>query len=136
MKTYQELITLDTFEERYEYLKDTKRVGDSTFGFSRCLNQALYNSEEWKTIRRKVILRDDGNDLGIPGHQIQRNAIIHHINPITEKDIIERSSKVFDLNNLITVSDKTHKAIHYGTADNLTKAPIARTANDTCPWKK
>lgn len=135
-KTYLELIQFTTFEERYEYLKLSGRVGEDTFGWDRYLNQALYHSEEWRQFRRRIIVRDNGCDLGVEGFEIQRGALIHHINPITVDDVLERRSCIFDPNNVITTTQKTHNAIHYGS----TEPPIAkfaiRTAGDTCPWKR
>lgn len=137
IKTYSELIKLTTFEERYRYLKLDGKVGDNTFGFDRYLNQRFYQCDsEWLSIRDKVIIRDKGCDLGIDGRDIYRNIIIHHINPITKEDIIRRTRKLFDLENLICTSDITHKAIHYGNGDLLIKDPIERCANDTIPWRK
>lgn len=137
IKTYSELIKLTTFEERYRYLKLDGKVGDNTFGFDRYLNQRFYQRDpEWLSIRDKVIIRDKGCDLGIDGRDIYRNIIIHHINPITKEDIIRRTRKLLDLENLICTSDTTHKAIHYGNGDLLIKDPIERCANDTIPWRK
>ena len=134
-KTYLELSLLTTFEERFEYLQLKGRVGESTFGSKRHLNQVLYRSKEWIKLRDKIILRDNGCDLGIAGREIIGKVLIHHINPITIEDVINRNSKVFDMNNLITVSHMTHEAIHYGDESLLIKDPIVRTKNDTCPWK-
>lgn len=137
IKTYSELIKLTTFEERYRYLKLDGKVGDNTFGFDRYLNQRFYQRDpEWLSIRDKVIIRDKGCDLGIDGRDIYRNIIIHHINPITKEDIVRRTRKLFDLENLICTSDTTHKAIHYGNGDLLIKDPIERCTNDTIPWRK
>lgn len=136
IKTYSELITLPTFEERFEYLKLHGRVGAETFGYERYLNQILYNSYEWKTeTRPKIILRDEACDLACPGFDIPTRILIHHINPITVDDVLNRNPKVFDPDNLICVSHKTHQAIHYGDESLLTIRPIERTRNDTCPWR-
>jgi len=134
-RTYAELITIPTFEERYEYLKLNGVVGKDTFGFNRYLNQQFYLSPEWKSTRRQIILRDEGNDLGCDGFEIHGPFLIHHLIEITYKDIRERHPKCFDPNNLITTRLKTHNAIHYGDKTLLVVAPIARTKNDTCPWK-
>ena len=107
-KSYSELITFNSFKERYEYLKLLKGVGVETFGSYRYLNQMLYHDSEWKSIRTRVIIRDHGCDLGIPGREIQSGICIHHIDPICKDDVVNRSSKVFDLNNLICCSHKTH----------------------------
>ena len=135
IKTYSELITLSTFEERFNYLKLGGTVGESTFGFDRYLNQNLYKSQEWKSVRNKVIIRDNGCDLACEGYEIYGKVLIHHINPITAEDIINRNPIIFDLENLITTVHNTHNAIHYGDENLLIKGPIKRTKNDTIPWK-
>ncbi len=136
IRTYSRLILLLTFEERFEYLKLGARIGESTFGFERHLNQVFYRSPEWKEIRRKVILRDEGCDLAIADREILDRIEIHHINPITAEDIENREAILFDLDNLICVSPNTHKAIHYGDASLLMRSkPVVRRPNDTCPWK-
>lgn len=136
MKSYNELITIPTFEERFRYLKVYGVIGNQTFGYDRYLNQKLYNtSREWKRIRDKVILRDNGCDLGCEGFEIYGKIIIHHINPITVEDIVACNPCVFDLNNLISTSHNTHNAIHYGDEKSLIVAPIERKQYDTCPWR-
>ena len=134
-RTYAELITIPTFEERYAYLKLNSRVGKSTFGCDRYLNQQFYLSPEWRETRRKIILRDNGNDLGCEGFEIHSSFLIHHLIEITADDIIERRPICFNPNNLITTKLQTHNAIHYGDESLLVVAPIARSRNDTCPWK-
>ena len=134
-RTYLELIELKTFEERFEYLRLDGVVGAETFGSSRQLNQALYQSYEWKKIRDMIILRDNGCDLGIEGRDIFQQAYIHHLNPITKKQILDRDPILFDPNNLITVSYQTHQAIHYGGKSILLLDPIERFANDVAPWR-
>lgn len=135
IKTYSELITIPTFEERFEYLKLDGQVGVETFGFNRYLNQAFYKSDEWLSIRDYVITRDNGCDLGMEGYEIYGRIIIHHINPITKDDIIQRSRILLDPENLITTIKRTHDAIHYGDSNLLMRAPIERRKNDTCPWR-
>ena len=136
IRTYSELITLPTFEERFEYLKLSGRVGDETFGRDRYLNQLLYQrSDEWKASRREVILRDNGCDLGCEGYEIYGQIIVHHMNPITIDDVLNLDPKVFDPEFLISTMHRTHNAIHYGNADLLITAPIERRKNDTCPWR-
>ena len=135
IKTYSELITIPTFEERFEYLKLDGQVGVETFGFDRYLNQAFYKSDEWLSIRDYVIARDNGCDLGMEGHEIYGRILIHHINPITKDDIIQRSRILLDPENLITTVKRTHDAIHYGDSNLLMRAPIERRKNDTCPWR-
>lgn len=136
IRTYSELITLPTFEERFRYLQLDGRVGEETFGFDRYLNQAFYKSEEWLRVRDQVILRDNGCDLGIEGREIYGRILIHHMNPITVDDIAKRSKYLLDPEYLITTVKSTHDAIHYGDENVLIKGPIERTRNDTCPWKK
>lgn len=135
-KTYSELITLPTFEERYRYLRLQGRVGEDTFGFDRYLNQKFYRSAEWKRIRDYVIVRDNGCDLGIEDRVIHGKIMIHHMNPITEKDILYATDALMNPEYLICVTHNTHNAIHYGDEDLLVKDPIVRTKYDTCPWKR
>lgn len=135
MKTYSDLILLPTFEERYEYLRTGSLVGDITFGGSRWLNQALYASPEWKDFRREIILRDNACDLGMPDYEIHGRIIVHHLNPITKEDILQRRGCVFDPENVVCVSHNTHNAIHYGDENQLPQKPIIRRPNDTCPWR-
>ena len=135
-KTYNELITFDKFEDRFEYLKIKGNVGEATFGSQRYLNQMLYRNPQWKSIRNKVIIRDNGCDLAHPDYEINgQAAYIHHINPITIDDIVNENPKIFDMNNLITTTFQTHQAIHYGSRDILLLNPIERKPNDTCPWR-
>lgn len=135
IKTYSELIAIPTYKDRFEYLKLGGVVGRDTFGYDRYLNQIFYNSPEWRRFRRDIIIRDNGCDLACEGYDIRGRIILHHINPITYEDLINRSSILFDLENIVCVSHNTHNAIHYGDANLLTTDPIERTANDTCPWK-
>ncbi len=137
IRTYTELVRLPTFEERFEYLKLSAKIGESTFGFERQLNQIFYRSPEWKRTRRAVILRDEGCDLGIKEREILDRIEIHHINPITIEDVENREDILFDMDNLICTSAVTHKAIHYGDASGLRSIePVIRRPNDTCPWKQ
>ena len=136
IRTYSELITIPTFEERFEYLKLNGSVGLETFGHDRYLNQILYNSPEWRRFRPEIIVRDNGCDLACEGYEIFGKILIHHINPITAKDILNRNPKVFDPENVITTVHNTHNAIHYGDENLLITAPIERSRNDTCPWLK
>lgn len=136
IRTYTELMKLNTFEERLEYLKLDGVVGEDTFGFDRWLNQRFYNSEEWKRIRSEVIVRDNGCDLGIPDHEIHSYKIlIHHMNPITKNDILNRSDYLLNPEYLITTIKPTHDAIHYGH-DIENQNVIERFPNDMCPWKR
>lgn len=136
IRTYSELVRLPTFEERFEYLKLRGQVGYETFGPERYLNQELYRSKLWRSIRNKVIIRDESFDLGIEDYEIFDKVIIHHMNPITVEDVINRDPKIFNPEFLICVSDRTHRAIHYGDRKLLPKVAMERSKNDTCPWKK
>lgn len=140
MKTfrrYSELIRLHTIEDRFNYLKIAASVGESTFGFSRYLNQALYRSKEWKDFKREMVIRDKACDMALEGWDIPEGAILvlHHINPLTLEDVENRSDALFDPENVVCVSDRTHRAIHYGDISLINTLPIERRPNDTCPWK-
>lgn len=134
-KTYSELSRIETFEDRLKYLMLNGKVSDFTFNGHRYLNQRLYQCPEWKSIRRRVIIRDDGCDLGCDGYKIFGSVLVHHINPITIDDVVERRPCVFDLENLISTSFNTHNAIHYGVEDLILKGLVIRTKNDTCLWR-
>lgn len=136
IRTYSELITLPTFEERYRYLRLEGAVGVDTFGFDRIFNQRFYTSAEWRRVRDEVIVRDNGCDLGVPGHEIFGKIIIHHINPISLDDLDHHSDILLNPEYLITTMHATHNAIHYGDEGLLIRAPVERRKNDTCPWKR
>lgn len=136
IKTYSELSRLKTFEERYQYLRLNGSVGRDTFGFDRYLNQVFYRSQKWKSIRNRVIIRDNGCDLGIEGREINGRILIHHMNPISLDDIVNESDLLLDPEYLICTVHSTHNAIHYGDENLLILDPIVRSKNDTCPWKK
>lgn len=135
IRNYSELSKLLTFEERYQYLRLDGAVGQETFGFDRYLNQVFYRSQKWKTIRDFVIIRDNGCDLGVEGYEIPGRIIIHHMNPLTVRDLESESEFLLDPEFLICTTHNTHNAIHYGDENLLIRAPIERTKNDTCPWK-
>lgn len=138
IKTYSELITLPTFEERFEYLQLNGVVGRETFGYDRIFNQKFYTSKEWRNFRNYIIDRDNGCDLGIKDHEIADGVqiFIHHINPITLDDIENHTELLLDPFNAITTIHRTHLAIHYGDKELLIDKPITRTKFDTCPWKR
>lgn len=136
IRTYSELILLPTFEERYEYLRLGGKVGEETFGFDRYLNQLFYKSDEWLAVRDEVIIRDLGCDLGMLDREIRSRILIHHMNPITKDDILQRSEFLLNPEYLITTTKNTHDAIHYGDESLLIKAPVERRKYDTCPWRK
>ena len=136
IKTYSELLSFESFEDRYNYLKLSGEVGAETFGSFRYVNQSFYRSSEWKRIRNHIIARDEGCDLAISDRTIGGRILIHHLNPILEDDIVQHRSIVFDPENLICVSNNTHQAIHYGDASLLVLSkPIERKLNDTIPWR-
>ena len=134
LKTYSELIQLDTFLDRFKYLQMGGHVGLETFGYDRYLNQMFYHDPAWKSVRNRVILRDEGCDLAIVGREIYGSPQIHHIMPITREDVISRAPICFDMDNLICVSAITHKAIHYGDESSVIKDPVERRAGDTKLW--
>ena len=135
-KSYEELSKIYDFEKRYEYLKRNGKVAEETFGHERYLNQDFYKRDpDWLQVRDEVIIRDDGCDLGVKGRTITGCIFVHHINPITKEQIITKDRSLYDPNNLICCSKRTHDAIHYSSSDLLIKDPITRTKNDTCPWK-
>lgn len=136
MRTYSELLTFQTFKERYDYLMLGAKVGDETFGYDRYLNQVLYTSQEWRSLRDKIIIRDNGCDLAHEDHPLVGRVYIHHMNPITLRDINERNKDIFNPEYLICCSMETHNAIHYGTKDyGRAMELVERRPNDTCPWK-
>lgn len=136
IKTYSELIRLPTFEERFEYLKLKGSVGKDTFGRDRYLNQVFYTSQEWRRLRDKIIIRDNGCDLGIEGREIGGKIYIHHLNPLAVNDILAHSEYLVNPEYLICTSFETHNAIHYGDTNLLPRNPIERKRNDTCPWRR
>ena len=137
IRTYSELITLPTFKERFEYLKLNGIVGEETFGFDRYLNQKFYRLPEWKHIRREVILRDNGCDLGLEDREIPpgERILVHHMNPMSVKDVVNKLDWILDPEFLISTMKITHDAIHYGSEELLYAEPIIRKPNDTIPWK-
>lgn len=134
-KSYSELISLKTFKERLDYLKLDGIVGEQTFGHTRWLNQKFYRSYAWRQFRNAIITRDNGCDLGLENYDIYGPITIHHLNPITYDDIVNRSLNVLDPENAICVSANTHRVIHYSDDDLLAIGPVERTPNDTCLWK-
>lgn len=134
-RTYDELVKLPTFEERFKYLQINGQCSVETFGGHRLLNQMLYRSPQWEEIRRRVIIRDNGCDLGIEDRPIHEKILIHHINPITIEQVTNFDPAVFDMNNLICCTHRTHNAIHYGDVEGLTPTePIERKPGDTRLW--
>lgn len=136
IRRYSELIEIDDYAKRYEYLKLGGKVGTETFGFERYLNQKFYQSSEWKRVRDAIIIRDNGCDMAFPGREIQSKIIIHHINPVLPSDIIDKEDWILNPEFLVCVSKQTHDAIHYGDKSMLVLDPVVRTKNDACPWRK
>lgn len=134
IRSYSELRRLETLEERYDYLRLVGQVGDATFGYDRWMNQAFYRSAQWRHIRQHVILRDEACDLGIDGYQIHTGLYIHHMNPMTPEDIEGGESSILDPEFLITVTHRTHNAIHYGSRRQLPQPPVVRRPGDTKLW--
>lgn len=135
IRAYSELITIPNFHDRYRYLKLSGAVGGSTFGFDRYINQEFYRSKEWKRIRREVIIRDKGCDMGIDGYEIFDKILVHHMNPIRPEDLFRHDPDVImNPEFLISVSNMTHQAIHYGSENLLPQLPVKRTKGDTKLW--
>jgi hypothetical protein len=133
-RTYSELSQLMTLEDRFDYLVLGGGVGESTFGYSRYINQQFYHSREWRSVRNLVIVRDDGYDLGISDFLIRGAPQIHHMNPLTMEDFEYATDNLMDPEFLIAVSQRTHNAIHYGDRTLLPRSPTVRTAGDTRLW--
>jgi hypothetical protein len=133
-RRYSELRHLATFEERFEYLSLRGQVGESTFGYDRWMNQAFYRSREWQLARSAAIARDQGCDLGIPGYDIHHGLLVHHMNPMSELDLVSGEEAIIDPEFLITTTQRTHNAIHFGDASLLIRAPVERRPGDTTLW--
>ena len=134
-RRYSEMLEIPSFEERFEYLKLLGSVGAATFGSARYMNQEFYRSREWKRFRDEIILRDEGCDLAVPGRLVRGRLLVHHLNPITEDELVHGSMSLLDPENAVCVSFITHQAIHYGDKSLLYPDPVERHPNDTCPWK-
>ena len=134
VRSYSELIRLNTFEERYKYLALRGQVGDRTFGFDRYMNQMFYSSQEWRHVRHQVISRDLGCDLAFQRHEIHGRLYIHHMNPMTPADIKGGEGSILDPEYLITTTQRTHNAIHYGDESLLAKPLVVRRPGDTKLW--
>lgn len=134
IKTYSEMITFKTLEQRFRYLSLGGQVGDITFGFDRWMNQQFYRSAEWRHIRDQIVARDYGCDLGIEGHDIHERLQIHHMNPMTVEDLKDGNPDIIDPEFLITVRHRTHNAIHFGDESLLPKPPVIRKPGDTRLW--
>lgn len=135
IRTYSDLRQIDTFLDRYNYLKLNGIVGEETFGIDRYVNQMLYKSYRWRKTRNEIIIRDNGCDLGMDEYELKNYIVVHHINPITLEDIEEETDIVFDHENLISCSSRTHQAIHFGDEGLLPKTYQPRRPNDTCLWR-
>lgn len=139
LRTYSELIRIPTYEERFEFLRTNSKVSDITFGSKRYLIEEFYRSKEWLSIRDYVITRDQAYDLAFHSdiYLLNSRIEIHHINPVTDYDVIHHTDLLVDPEFLITTYHLTHKAIHYGNLDTLRAVRFAnRSQNDTCPWRK
>ena len=134
IRTYSELSQLETFEERYNYLKLGGIVGATTFGFDRWASQGFYHSSEWRIVKRHVIVRDKGCDLGVPGYELYQDLLVHHMNPFGIRDLELNAERILDPEFLITTSLRTHNAIHYGDESQLPKGPVERKRGDTKLW--
>ena len=136
IRRYSELRHIPTFEERFDYLKLNGSVGRETFGFDRYINQRFYTSRQWRQLRHEVIARDMGCDLGVEGYEIFSGLYIHHMNPMTVRDIVHGDDSILDPEYLITTTHKTHNAIHYGDERLLARPLAERTPGDTTLWTR
>ncbi|AMM44372.1 HNH endonuclease [Arthrobacter phage Mudcat] len=134
IRTYSELIQYNTFEERFNYLALKGSVAAQTFGHERYLNQEFYRSRAWKQVRRDVIARDLGCDLGLEGFDIHDRPIVHHMNPMSADNIIHGDEDILNMEYLITVTHKTHNGIHYGDDSVIPKPFVERRPGDTRLW--
>lgn len=135
IRTYTEMMSFDSFDDRFAYLRLNGQVGKDTFGYDRYLNQVFYKSAEWKRLRNEIIIRDNGCDLSHPDYQIVGRVYIHHLNPVNKRDVLERSDLLLNPEYLVCVSYNTHQAIHYGDENLLQPELIVRQPGDTCPWR-
>ena len=133
-RSYSELVKLQTFSERYNYLRLVGQVGSTTFGFDRYLNQSFYTSRDWRQVRHAVIARDAGCDLGLEGYEIFDRVYVHHMNPLTKKQVLAADENMFNLEHLISCTLNTHNAIHYGDSNSLVRLPPERRPGDTTLW--
>jgi len=134
LRTYSELRRFTTFEERFDYLSLQGEVGQATFGFDRWINQYFYRSRQWRQVRELVMFRDEACDLGIPGHDIHHGLVVHHMNPMTPEDVEQGAESILDPEYLITTTQRTHNAIHYGDQSLIPKLPVERRPGDTRLW--
>lgn len=134
IRTYSELLSLETFEERFRYLRLNGIVSDPTFGFDRWINQGFYASREWKQTRGNVIARDLGCDLAVPGYEIHTQLVVHHMNPMEVDNIVDGDPSILDPEFLITTTHRTHNAIHYGDERQLPRSFVERRPGDTKLW--
>lgn len=136
IRTISDLNQFETFEDRFEYLRLKGAVGEATFGFDRYINQQFYRSNEWRRVRKQVIARDYGRDLGVEGHEIHDRIVIHHMNPMTAEHIADGISDILDPEYLITTTHDTHNAIHYGDKSLLRQPFVERRRGDTALWSR
>ena len=135
VRTYSELMQIDSFIDRYRYLALSGTVGESTFGFYRWMNQSFYRSKEWQDLRHHIIARDMGCDLGYPEREIHGGRLyIHHMNPMTKQQLERGDPNILNPSYLIVCTHDTHNAIHYGNEHMLRKPFKARAAGDTRLW--
>jgi hypothetical protein len=133
-RTYTDLIAIPDFLDRYRYLSLRSPIGVPTFGYDRYLNQAFYTSAEWRQLRNHVIARDRGCDLGLDEYPINWRPSIHHMNPMTVEGVVHRDEDILDPEFLITVSHRTHNAIHFGDVHLLAEPMTVRRPGDTKLW--
>lgn len=138
MRSYSEMVARDTFLSRFRYLSLDGEVGVATFGVERYLNQVFYASVDWKRVRDMAIVRDQGCDLGVPGHDIHGKILVHHMNPMKPEDLRPETFNrdVLNLDYLICVSDQTHNAIHFADENQLPQPEVERRPGDHIGWER
>ena len=71
--------------------------------------------------------------MATPGNNIDGPILIHHINPLTEEDFYNwDEDKLFNPENLVSVSYNTHNKIHYRKYQE--QLHIERKPGDTQLW--
>ena len=125
---YQDVLIHDDFQTRFQ----TLQLKGFRYDSPRDLSNRFYHNPIWRSVREKIIKRDNGCDLGILGLYIEGDIIVHHIDPLVEEDIINWNvDKLFNPNNLISCSVNTHNRIHYG---DVQQPIVERRPGDTKLW--
>ena len=126
--SYKEMSKLESYTERLEYL----RLRGVQHEAPRDISNPFYKSRAWLNCRNEIIRRDLGQDLGVRGLYVDGVITVHHMNPLTREDIENLTENCFDPDGLITVSDYTHKRIHYDQKEY--QEWVERKPGDTKLW--